>query len=128
MTVDQAISYCTKLTKEHSSTFSLGSSSFQPDMAIHILYAACRQGDGAMDEALSRDDAYRRLERWWQGVERAYTGTPYSGEPLELGLRWVLEQYAVPKGAFEELRLGFETDLRWQWHAAQRAETAPPIR
>ena len=114
MTLDDAISYCTKLTKDHSSTFYLGSRLFsQPERrAVSIVYAVCRSGDDAVDEALNYSLAFDNLRLWWENVERAYVGQPRANQPLELALAWVLENYDVPKQAFEELYLGLDSDLR----------------
>jgi 15-cis-phytoene synthase len=114
MTLDEAISYCTKLTKDHSSTFYLGSRLFsQPERrAVSVVYAVCRSGDDAVDEALNYSFAFDNLRLWWENVERAYSGQPRNTHPLELALSWVLENYDVPKQAFEELYLGLDSDLR----------------
>ncbi len=82
--------------------------------AATVVYAVCRTGDDAVDAARSADEARRRLEAWWSGVQRAYAGTPDPAEPVEVGLRWVLERYPLPLQAFEELRRGLEQDLRWE--------------
>jgi 15-cis-phytoene synthase len=114
MTLDDAISYCTKLTKDHSSTFYLGSRLFsQPERrAVSVVYAVCRSGDDAVDEALNYSFAFDNLRLWWENIERAYSRQPRVNQPLELALSWVLENYDVPKQAFEELYLGLDSDLR----------------
>lgn len=113
MTLEQAIAHCTELTKVHSSTFYLGSRLFPNAQrrAVSVIYAVCRSGDDAVDEAPSTEAGRERLGAWWAHVERAYAGTPRSSEPLEIGLTWVLENHAVPKGAFDELYLGLRSDL-----------------
>lgn len=114
MTLDDAINYCTKLTKEHSSTFYLGSRLFSlPERrAVSVVYAVCRSGDDAVDEAPNDSLAFDNLRLWWENVERAYAGQPRGNQPLELALSWVLANYDVPKQAFEELYLGLDSDLR----------------
>ena len=82
--------------------------------AVSVVYAVCRSGDDAVDEAPSSEAAYTRLLVWQEHVERAYAGTPRSGAFLEVGLHWVLERFNVPKSAFDELYLGFESDLSEQ--------------
>jgi 15-cis-phytoene synthase len=116
MTLEEAISYCTRLTKDHSSTFYLGSRLFsKPERrAVSVVYAVCRSGDDAVDEALNYSLAFDNLRLWWENIERAYLGQPRVGQPLELALTWVLENYDVPKEAFEELYLGLDSDLRPQ--------------
>jgi phytoene synthase len=113
----EALRACDALTRRHSSTFHLGSRFFAPEKrkAVIAVYAACRSGDDAVDEAADAGDARRRLDAWWEAIERAYDDRPRSDAPLgdvEVGLAWVLERFDVPKRAFEALRLGFEDDLR----------------
>ena len=116
MTADDAILYCNSLTKEHSSTFFLGSRLFAPQerQAVSVIYAVCRSGDDAVDEAPNAALGRERLDAWWQHVENAYDGVISISEPLEVGLRWVLQSYDVPKSAFEELYLGLESDLNFE--------------
>lgn len=113
MTIDDAVAACDRVTKAHSSTFYLGSRLFVGDArrAVTIVYAVCRNGDNAVDDAADAVSARARLERWWQGVERAYAGAPRLDDAAEVGLAWVLERYDVPFSAFDELYLGLETDL-----------------
>jgi phytoene synthase len=114
MTLDDAIAYCTKMTREHSSTFFLGSRLFSPQerKAVSVVYAVCRSGDDAVDEAYTQAQAFDQLRVWWEHIENAYSGNARSNEPLELALAWVLKHYDVPKYAFEELCLGLDSDLR----------------
>ena len=111
--VEEAVAYCSRLTKAHSSTFYLGSRLFPTEQrkAVSVIYAVCRSGDDAVDEAPTPESGRRRLEAWWAQVERAYAGAPAANEPLEIGLSWVLENYAVPKEALGELYLGLTSDL-----------------
>jgi 15-cis-phytoene synthase len=113
MKLEHALTYCRRLTKEHSSTFYLGSLLFadKQRQAVHVVYAVCRSGDDAVDEASHADEARERLAAWWQGVERAFEGAPDEENPLELGLSWVLESYPLPHEAFAELHEGFRTDI-----------------
>lgn len=111
--VAAALRACQRLTRRHSTTFSLGAAFFAPAKrrAVSAVYAACRTGDDAVDEARDVADATARLDAWWAGVERAYAGRPDPAAPSEVGLAWVLTRHDVPLAAFEELRLGFESDL-----------------
>ena len=113
MTVDQAIAACTDATRAHSSTFYLGSRLFRGERraAVTVIYAACRAGDDAVDEAPTVEAARQRLADWWAGIERAYAGAPDPRHAVEVGLAWLLERYAVPKAGFDELRLGLLSDL-----------------
>lgn len=111
--VTRALRACVELTRRHSSTFYLGSRLFgtHKRLAVSAVYAACRTGDDAVDEAHGPADAEARLAAWWAGIERAYQGSPEPSAASEVGLAWVLERHAVPLAAFDELRLGFESDL-----------------
>ena len=113
MSIDEAVAACTRVTKTHSSTFFLGSRLFTGDRrrAVTIIYAVCRAGDDAVDEAADPAAGRERLAHWWAGIERAYAARPRSDRPTEVGLAWVLERFAVPYDAFLELRLGLESDL-----------------
>lgn len=74
----RALRTCVDFTREHSSTFFLGSRLFGTDkrLAVSAVYAACRTGDDAVDEADGPGEARRRLAAWWAGLERAYDGRP----------------------------------------------------
>ena len=65
-TAAEALAYCAQLTRAHSSTFYLGSRLFPPTerQAVSVVYAVCRSGDDAVDEAPSKDAAHRRLLVW----------------------------------------------------------------
>lgn len=112
MTTEEALSYCADLTKRHSSTFHLGARlfPFQQRQAVMIVYALCRSGDDAVDEQAG-PAARAALESWREQVARAYEGQPRSEDALELGLAWALERYDIPQSAFDELYLGFLSDL-----------------
>ncbi|MFO8150741.1 MAG: phytoene/squalene synthase family protein [Trueperaceae bacterium] len=113
MTVAQAIASCTEETRAHSSTFYLGSRLFHGDRrsAVTVIYAVCRAGDDAVDQASSVTEARERLAAWWAGIQRAYAGAPDPEAAVEVGLAWVLERHDVPLPAFEELYLGLASDL-----------------
>ncbi len=113
MHLSNALEHCIKLTKQHSSTFYLGSQLFSKKQrqAVSVVYAVCRSGDDAVDEVSCPDEARARLEQWWQHVDNVYSGTIDESQPLEVALAWVLESYDVPKEAFRELYQGFETDI-----------------
>ncbi|ADI15358.1 phytoene/squalene synthase family protein [Truepera radiovictrix] len=109
----EAVAACAQLTRAHSSTFYLGSRFFpaRERSAVSVIYAVCRSGDDAVDEAPSPEVGRRRLLVWQEGIERAYAGEPQPGAFLEVGLHWVLQHYEVPRSAFDELYLGLESDL-----------------
>ncbi len=113
MRIDEAVAACTRVTKQHSSTFYLGSRLFRgaKRSAVTVVYAVCRAGDNAVDEASDARAGRAALDAWWAGIERAYAGRPLPERPTEVGLAWVLERFSLPYAAFAELRLGLESDL-----------------
>lgn len=113
MSVGQAIEHCIGITREHSRTFYLGSRLFprRQRQAVSVVYAVCRAGDDAVDEAPSVEAARDRLEAWVGRIDRAYAGRPRDGAPLELGLAWALEHHDIPRLAFDELHRGLSFDL-----------------
>ncbi len=108
-----AFAYCADVTRRHSSTFHFGSALFPPlqRRAVRVVYAVCRSGDDAVDEAPNAVEAGRRLEAWWEQVERAYRDDADLASPLGRALAWLLARYDVPFQAFDELRLGLVSDL-----------------
>lgn len=114
MSATWALDHCSRVTRAHSSTFFLGTRLLTPAgrRAVLAVYAVCRSGDDAVDEAPSAPVAAARLDAWWAGVERSYAGRPAADEPLECALAWVLERNEVPFDAFEELHRGLRSDLQ----------------
>ncbi|CAN5784504.1 phytoene/squalene synthase family protein [soil metagenome] len=114
MTVDQALRECAELTRRHSSTFFLGTAFFRGDRrrAVATVYAVCRLGDDAVDAAPDSDTGRERLASWWAGIERAFEGRPRADAAYEVSLAWTLAHFDLPRDAFDELRLGLETDLQ----------------
>lgn len=94
--------------RQHSATFYYGSLLFRGEArkGVWAVYAACRTGDDAVDES---SDPGGELERWWEGIERAYRAQPQS--EWEKGLAWTLERWAIPQVAFADMRQGFLDDL-----------------
>lgn len=111
--LERAFAACARLTARHSNTFHLGARLYRGDRrkAVFAVYAACRLGDDAVDEAPGSSEARARLASWWDGIERAYAGVPRQDEAVELALAWAVRRFDIPLAAFAELRKGFETDL-----------------
>lgn len=109
----EAVGYCTAITREHSSTFFLGSRLFRGERrrAVTVVYAACRLGDDAVDEAPHPAEAARRLEAWWASIARAACDDPRPHDPLEVALAWVFRRFPVPLEGFRELYLGLRSDI-----------------
>jgi phytoene synthase len=49
------------------------------------------------------------LERWWEGINRAYARRPEA--EWERALAWALERWDIPRELFTDLRRGFLADL-----------------
>ena len=113
MNVSDAIDRCTAITRTNSRTFSLGSRLFPKTQrdAVSVVYAVCRTGDDAVDEAPSEVEARRRLDAWREGIERAYRGRPHDEAATEIALAWALERYDIPRDAFHELHEGLAFDI-----------------
>lgn len=113
MSVADAIDRCVAVTRHHSRTFSLGSRLFpvRQRRAVSVVYAVCRAGDDAVDEAASPAEARANLRVWREGIERAYRGVPRNEAAMELALTWVLERHDIPRAAFGELHDGLAFDI-----------------
>lgn len=96
------------IIRQYSATFYYGSLLFggESRLGAWAVYAACRVGDNAVDDSTHPASD---LERWWRGIERAYTGQPI--EEWERGLHWALQRFNIPQEAFLHMRQGFEFDL-----------------
>ena len=104
---------CAEITRRHSKTFTLGARLFPAAQrsAVTAVYAVCRTGDDAVDEAPDPRTAEERLDAWWAGVRAVYDGTPDLDDPLQCALAWTVDRWDVPLEAFAELREGLITDL-----------------
>ncbi|WP_027891330.1 phytoene/squalene synthase family protein [Calidithermus chliarophilus] len=96
------------IIRRHSATFYLGSLLFRGEArkGAWAVYAACRLGDDAVDES---PDPRADLERWWQGLGRAYAREPQA--EWERALSWALERWEIPREAFADMHQGFAADL-----------------
>lgn len=114
VSVQDALAHCAHVTRQHSGTFWLGTRLLpaRTRAAIVAVYAVCRTGDDAVDEAPNAEAARAGLARWWRHVENAYAGAPDPTDSLEVALAWTLRRHPVPHDAFVELYQGLASDLR----------------
>lgn len=107
----EALEHCREITKNHSSTFYLGSKFFPPEQryAVWSVYATCRIGDDIADE-LEPAVAARELEAWRTRVRNAIAGQP-DAHPMAQSLAWARSRFAIEPGPYEELYLGLRMDL-----------------
>ncbi len=109
--LEEAVAHCREVTREHSKTFYLGSRLFPARQreAVWAVYAACRDGDDAVDEWTGAE-AERGLAEWWERVQGAFAGEPAS-HPIDTALAWAAERHPIPLSAFAELHEGLRMDL-----------------
>lgn len=111
MTVDEAQTYCTTLTKKSGSNFYY-SFLFLPKIrrdAMYTVYAFCKAADSAVDEPPDGSDPREELRRWRTELDLAYHGTPTW--PIMISLARHAKELSIPKVYFEELLKGVEMDL-----------------
>ena len=112
--VATALHRCAEITRRHSQTFTLGARLFPAAQrsGVTAVYAVCRTGDDAVDEAPDPRTAGERLDAWWASVRAVYDGAPDLNDPLQCALAWTVARWNVPLSAFAELHEGLKTDLR----------------
>jgi phytoene synthase len=107
----EAIEHCRLITKQHSSTFYLGSLFFprQQRHAVWAVYGACRTGDDIVDE-LDPHTARTELEAWRERTQTALAGQAQV-DPVADALGWASTQFPLRYAPYEELYLGLRMDL-----------------
>lgn len=111
MTVDEAQTYCTQLTKKSGSNFYY-SFLFLPKSrryAMYTIYAFCKAADSAVDEPRAGSDPREELCRWRAELDLAYGGIPTW--PIMISLARHAKDLSIPKVYFEELLKGVEMDI-----------------
>ena len=111
MTVADAQTYCTNLTKQSGSNFYY-SFFFLPKArreAMYTVYAFCKAVDSAVDEPPAGSDPKEELRRWRAELDLVYSGQPTW--PLMISLAHHASRLSIPKAYFEELIKGVEMDL-----------------
>lgn len=111
MTLFEAQSYCSALTKQSGSNFYY-SFLFLPRPrreAMYSIYAFCREVDGAVDDAPRGSDPKAQLNRWRAELDAAYHGQPT--HPVTISLADHIRRLNIPRKHFEDLIAGVEMDL-----------------
>ncbi len=111
MTLSEAQTYCTTVTKQSGSNFYY-SFLFLPRAgreAMYTVYAFCREVDSAVDDAPAGSDPREALRQWRRELAAAYQGTPTF--PVTISLAEHVRRLAIPRDYFEELLAGVEMDL-----------------
>ena len=111
LSVTDAQTYCTTLTKKSGSNFYY-SFLFLPRKrrpAMYTVYAFCKEVDNAVDEPPAGSNPQEELRRWQTELEAAYCGTPTF--PVTVSLASHVKELSIPRAYFEEVIKGVEMDL-----------------
>lgn len=111
MTLSEAQTYCTALTKNSGSNFYY-SFLFLPRQrreAMYTVYAFCREVDSAVDDPTAGTDPVTQLNKWRAELSAVYGGSPT--HPVAISLADHARRWAIPQEYFEELIAGVEMDL-----------------
>ena len=110
MTLDESLSYCSRLTASHYENFSVVTWLTPRKLRPHFasIYAFCRWSDDLGDEIGDRDRSLKLLE-WWRGeLESMYSGRAY--HPVMMALAETVREFAIPIDPFAALISAFEQD------------------
>jgi phytoene synthase len=112
--MNTAHEYCRNKVAQSGSSFyySFRFLSAPQQMAMHALYAFCREVDDIVDECSENQVALQKLSWWKTELDHIYTGNPQ--HPVGKALKQVLETYPLPKILFEEILQGMHMDLNYQ--------------
>jgi squalene synthase HpnC len=110
LTLDEALSYCARLTTTHYENFSvvtwLTPRRHRP--AFQSIYAFCRWSDDLGDEVGDPERSLELLD-WWRGELQAMYGGQ-ARHPVMIALRETVQRYAIPIEPFEALISAFAQD------------------
>ena len=106
--------YCQTKVAQSGSSFYY-SFIFLPEsqkLAINALYAFCREVDDIVDETKEKIVAQKKLEWWFEEIERLYQGQPQ--HPVTRALFPYLKIYNWEKQWFKDILYGMHFDLNFQ--------------
>lgn len=111
--VDLASAYlhCRDVTRRSASSFAAAFWLLPPERrrAVHAVYAFCRLADDIADDTALKGDRHQLLELWRAELEATFRGA--STHPVGIALGDTIQRFDLPRGIFEELLLGIESDL-----------------
>ena len=106
----EARSYCSQLTRTHYENFTVASLLLPRRLLQHFhnVYAYCRWADDLADEAGGGTRALGLLRWWKEELIRCYDGEP--SHPVMIALQDTIQHFRVPRQPFLDLLFAFEQD------------------
>lgn len=106
-----AQAHCRAVTLRSGSSFAAAFWMFpRPKrQAVHAIYAFCRFADDVADDPSISGNRALLLRRWREELGAAYDGKPV--HPVGIALADAVRRFDLPRGIFEELLAGVESDL-----------------
>lgn len=106
--------YCQEKALQSGSSFYYSFLFLPPPQrkAIMALYAFCREVDDIVDECTDKEIAARKLEWWFDEIQRIYANTAL--HPIGQALMKAKAQFNLQKHLFEEILQGMKMDLTYQ--------------
>ena len=112
-TIDEAFSYCEKLTNKHYENFPVASLFLPAEKRPYLqaVYAFSRIADDFADEFnLSSEDRLVRLHDWGEELKECYEGN--AEHPVFLALGETIKRYEIPITLFQDLLDAFQRDVK----------------
>jgi phytoene synthase len=106
-----AHAHCRAVTLRSGSSFAAAFWMFPKPkrQAVHAIYAFCRFADDVADDPSLLGNRALLLDRWRAELGAAYDGKP--SHPVGIALADAVRRFDLPRGIFEELLAGVESDL-----------------
>jgi len=111
-TVEQAQAYCRRLALTHYENFPVVSWFLPRELHQHFynVYAYCRWADDLGDEVGDQALSLELLSWWRQELSACFAGR--TTHPVFVALKGTIDEFAIPRGPFEDLISAFEQDQR----------------
>ncbi len=106
--------YCSQKVTQSGSSFYYSFLFLPPTekQAIIAVYAFCREVDDIVDECQERDIALKKLQFWYEEVERIFLGKPL--HPVGIALLTALDHFPLKKHLLQEILQGMQMDINYQ--------------
>ncbi len=107
--LDSAYTYCARITRTNSRTFTMASALLPQDKrrAARALYAFCRSTDDLVDETRGLDHAEQIFESWRARLSNPH---PAANDPVPLAWADAQARFRIPRGYAEQLIAGVGRD------------------
>jgi len=89
--------------------------------AMYALYAFCREVDDVADEPAPEASKLAGLDAWRDALDRIYANQS-PDQPIAQALIGPIARYRLPRGPFDAILLGMETDARGPVRAPSLAD------